>query len=530
MKNDKLIISMTSHPPRIDFVKPVMESILNQTVSRDKYHIVLVLAIPEFPNKEKDLPTNLRSFVHNNGIEIIWHPRNIKSHKKLIPTLLKYPDSDILVCDDDVERQKTWIETFMKDHEKYPDDIICGQFSYVFDSALKPHRLTGGYKGSNIVPSLIFKYGRPANGLGGVLYPAHTFTDERFFDEDMIMKYSPTSDETWQYCFCIMNNKTLRQTSTIYNDFAKIIPGTQHLKNTLSLTNNYEKINQTMFEAFPEYKEKLLEHHFIISLTTHGERIKTIQPTIESLLNQTLKADKIVITLYKTDIKNITPYLQNLIDDGKIELIKANVNVKPHCKYFYAMQQYRDVAIITVDDDIIYPPTMTTTLWNTYRKHQNCIVACRTHKIVHNKTAIAPYKTWEWECKQHTPSFDLFATGVGGVLYPPDILHITNDNLPEIKKCINADDVYLKYLEAKKHIMTVWAECQTWGKEQKAKEILESALNTTNVHGGGNDEYIKTFPPVDPSNFQFQQNTHITAGIQRIGRRLAQTFTPTFTK
>ena len=78
-----------------------------------------------------------------------------------------------------------------------------------------------GYKGKNCgefnsIPDIIFQTGRSANGGGGVLYPKHTFSDERFFNETLYMNLSPYSDELWQYIFNIIENKVLRQTSIIF--------------------------------------------------------------------------------------------------------------------------------------------------------------------------------------------------------------------------------------------------------------------------------------------------------------------------
>ena len=56
---------------------------------KDKYHLVLVLCEKEFPNKEADLPEVLRLMIEAGDVELIWHPTNIFSHKKLMPVLKK---------------------------------------------------------------------------------------------------------------------------------------------------------------------------------------------------------------------------------------------------------------------------------------------------------------------------------------------------------------------------------------------------------------------------------------------------------
>jgi len=71
INNKTLIISMTSYPPRIKFVKNAFISIIKQNISSIFYHCVLVLSISEFPNKELDLPQDLLNLIYVEGIEIL---------------------------------------------------------------------------------------------------------------------------------------------------------------------------------------------------------------------------------------------------------------------------------------------------------------------------------------------------------------------------------------------------------------------------------------------------------------------------
>lgn len=71
--------------------------------------------------------------------------------------------------------------------------------------------------------------------------------------------------------------------------------------------------------------------------------------------------------------------------------------------------------------------------------------------------SVLPYDRW---LKQYTyeinPSFYLFPLSEGGMLFPPNILNISDDNLNEIYKCRNSGDIYLKYLSRKRNIKIVW--------------------------------------------------------------------------
>jgi len=261
---EKLIVSLTSYPARIKYLKLVLESLVNQSVPFLMYHIVLVLAIPEFPHKENDLPVDLVDFLNNYSdlIEILWYEKNIISHKKLIPTLKKYPNNPILICDDDTIRKQWWIEMFLEDHKKYPNDIIFGASKQY----LTPEYKWESYKylyiktkagRLNAIKNIIVNTGRPMNGFGGTLYPKNTFMDKRFFDEDLFMKLSPSSDESWQWCFNIIENRTIRQSSIIYDYSKDIIRDSQVTSLYKENDKKYNLILKNLINEFPDFKRKL---------------------------------------------------------------------------------------------------------------------------------------------------------------------------------------------------------------------------------------------------------------------------------
>jgi hypothetical protein len=217
---------------------------------------------------------------------------------------------------------------------------------------------------------------------------------------------------------------------------------------------------------------------------------------IKSILNQTITPYKIVMTLYKDDVKYITNYIDSLINKNIIELLICNEDIKPHKKYFYVMQKYKNYPIITLDDDIIYENNTIESLINSYILYPNCISARRVHKMTFNRLyKLKPYYKWRHEYdKEIKPSYYLFATNGAGALFPPHILNITNDLLSDIYKCLNADDVYLKYLEIKNKIKTVYVKNdKPMGFPIDDYEVQESALYYNNYLENENDVYIKLF-------------------------------------
>ena len=453
---DTLLVSMSSYPARIYGIYEVFISLLHQSADISSYQCFLTLSKEEFILGEKELPLEVQKLITNGWIKLIWYD-NIYSHKKLIPILQNYPENDILIVDDDIIRTNNFIEIFQKDHRIYPKDIICGTFM---------NRRFQGYKDKqsgefNSVPNIIFQTVRPSYGVGGVLYPKHTFSDKRFFNETLYMNLCPTSDELWQYTFNIIENKILRQTSIIIDNSLNIVERNNKFNSSLYKINknNYSLINETIINIFPEYKINYIERQkkIIVSLTSYKKRFKNLKLVLNSIFANTMKPFKIVLSIYRKDLIFLPKNLKDMINTKKLELIVTDIDLKSHKKYFEVMKKYRDYAIITIDDDIIYTKDLIETLYNSYIKYPNCIHSRRVHRITFNNNEILPYKKWIKQYKyEFNPSFNLLATTGSGTLFPPDILNISDDNIKEVIKCITADDIYLKYLSRKRNIKIVW--------------------------------------------------------------------------
>ena len=220
----------------------------------------------------------------------------------------------------------------------------------------------------------------------------------------------------------------------------------------------------------------------IVSLTTHSIRVAQVARTaIWSIIQNTYKDVHIVLTLYKDDVKLIPEDLQLMIDTDFVELIIADKDLGPHLKYFYAMQKYRDNPVITIDDDVIYPENMIEDMVDAYKRY-NCIIARRCFEI----TADMNYHNWLRCLSQiNLPSHKNFATGIGGILYPPNCLDVSDNNVEEILKIRYDDDFYLKALEVRKglKIMNIVYSWANLFKKNLTDAYTQSiALWNSNVH------------------------------------------------
>jgi len=255
---------------------------------------------------------------------------------------------------------------------------------------------------------------------------------------------------------------------------------------------NNDKNNTSVNIPYIELKNlrKLIDKQVIVSLTTYPARIDTISIVLKSLLKQTYKADLIILWLaseqFQNKEKDLPKSLLNL--SKKIKICWCD-DLKPHKKYYYTFKQHPDSIVITVDDDIIYNERTVETLLRSYASFPSCVSTIRANRITFDDSGkIAKYKSWEREVKDSvgTPSMDLLATGVGGVLYPP---HIFDQNVFDKEKIINlalyADDLWLKVNELINKIPVVLATSEI--SLVTISGTQESALYISNLQMGNND-------------------------------------------
>ena len=253
------------------------------------------------------------------------------------------------------------------------------------------------------------------------------------------------------------------------------------------------------------------KHHIIVSLTSFPLRFSTLHYTIKSILNQSMKPDLIFLCLTKSEVKDESELPLTVLELKKygLEIYFANDNLKPHNKYLYAMDVYQDSLIITIDDDNIYDKNLVLDLYEGYLKYPMAIAARRVHKIIQDSdNNLLSYNKWLYEYKKETnPSFELIATGVGGVLYPPGLLHVDTFDKNKIKElCLNADDIWLKFMQLKNNIPVYFINSKIIH-PFIIKKTQNVSLNKNNYHKNMNDIYI--------NNLQKYYNINLTSYLDK---------------
>lgn len=118
----QFIVSLTSHPARIDAAARVIFCLFRQSEPIDK--IVLALSEEQFPDRK--LPEVYDKFVQM-GLEIMWGKRDLKPHKKYCYTMWKYPDSVVMTVDDDQYLSKHYVRKMRETHKRFPNLVVTGR-------------------------------------------------------------------------------------------------------------------------------------------------------------------------------------------------------------------------------------------------------------------------------------------------------------------------------------------------------------------------------------------------------------------
>lgn len=230
----------------------------------------------------------------------------------------------------------------------------------------------------------------------------------------------------------------------------------------------------------------------IVSLTSFPERINNLWMVIETILRQEQKPDRLILWLSKEQHRSINELPQNLKEQQLrgLEIRLCEDNLRSHKKYFYALQEFKEDIVITVDDDVLYNSKIISSLTELHLKFPKCVCCNHCSEINSIDNVIQPYITWK-ECEvSDVPSYKIFPIGVGGILYPPNSISPYAFNIDDIKSnCFLADDIWLNIMTKIKGNMAVSSNLRTYYLPVIYKN--KTTLTSKNVNQGLNDTQLE---------------------------------------
>ena len=243
---------------------------------------------------------------------------------------------------------------------------------------------------------------------------------------------------------------------------------------------------------------KLCDSEVIVSLTSYDRRVNDVYLAIESIMQGTVKPNKIILWLSEEEFgkKDLPITLQKQKIRG-LE-IKYCKDIRSYKKLVYTLKEYPEACIITIDDDLIYNFDLVENLLNCHKQNPSYICASRIHQITKNSDgSIKKYLDWNGCAGNDTPESDLnfFTTG-GGTLFPPHAFpKETFDEDVFTNICPTADDVWFNAMARLKGTKI----CKSFTHSSKGEDFIVNenlqtdGLNTINnaPENNQNDVQIK---------------------------------------
>lgn len=428
---ENLIVTMTSWKKRINNVKPVLETILSQSLLPNK--VIVNLCTDDFPLMEKELPSDLLDYIRSSSglIEIYWYIENYKAWKKHLHTLEIAKEDDLIVCIDDdhlytrdflekmyvsycyydkkfpvtyhtsklfhnlwsflgpgtLYRKSDWGEDYKKYltqdvlHKSYEDIIISMIFAtnnimilpQMFD--LPDH------------DSIVFNEETPFSHIikenaehvqemmASTLEALNYAFDLAYFPKNYKHTYSP---HFWQIFIDMVEYNKKR-----YYDRYPQVKYAVDTFNSKFLSGNIIEVDKKAagIDKKRLTKEELVGkgNQVIVTISSWNKRIDNVVPVLQSILNNTILPDVIYVNLARSDFKQ-----PDYSDDFFV-----NPNISKEFKDFY-LKSSVPIIINWYDDAGLKSWKKHVKVIDMYLKHNNLdyVVLCIDDDVLYKSTYI----------------------------------------------------------------------------------------------------------------------------------------------
>ena len=249
VKNDvpEVVVSLTSYGRRIsaNVVYYTLVSLLRQSHLPDR----LVLWLDKDNWNDSKIPKKIKD-LNEYGLEIKYC-EDIKSYKKLIPSLKEFDNSVIITVDDDVIYNKDIIQSLLKEKCNRPNTIIShhARFPKAYKDKFEPYNAWPLKRPKNGLTEFIMPI-----GVSGVLYPPGSF-DKEVFNEEIFNSLCPFADDIWFWLMAKRNgmqHHVIDPGKSIGNSFDDLYQFFNK-GSALTHTNSKENANDVQLHALMNY-------------------------------------------------------------------------------------------------------------------------------------------------------------------------------------------------------------------------------------------------------------------------------------
>jgi hypothetical protein len=232
----------------------------------------------------------------------------------------------------------------------------------------------------------------------------------------------------------------------------------------------------------------------IVSLTSFPERINDLWITIDSLMRQSYLPKRVILYLsidqFPKGLNSLPKSLLRYCKYG-LDIEFKKDDLKPHKKYFYAMQDYPNDLLVTVDDDLYYQKDALSNLIDIHKKYPEAVCA-NVIRIINfdSEGVVLPYGEWNSGfSSRDCPSHKILAVGGGGILYPISLFKDRSMfDVNFIKEnALYTDDLWLKAYELINDIPVATAEYKHLYIEVFGSQTISLKSKNVNQKIGNND-------------------------------------------
>lgn len=230
---------------------------------------------------------------------------------------------------------------------------------------------------------------------------------------------------------------------------------------------------------------------YVASMTTYPARFNSALLAIESINNQSITPESLVIHISKEDWKQAE---RDFIRPAKFRfkgrvIVEPCENLKPANKIIHTAKRFPDKNIITFDDDVLYLRDRAEKLIEKHKLYPDNPICFRTRRVSFNGKKVNPYSSWKLLYDEGGPNSLNFPTSVSGSLYPAGIFSESFFDIETYREiCQNNDDIWTYF-----HMLMNNTPIVSGGIEIVPPGISgaqDSALWKSNVRGNGNDKII----------------------------------------
>lgn len=228
----------------------------------------------------------------------------------------------------------------------------------------------------------------------------------------------------------------------------------------------------------------------LVSLTSHGPRLRSVYLTIESIAAGKLRPARIILWVNDAAFIECAPRQIDRLTRRGLE-VRVIENFGPHCKYYGSLSIARShgLRLATADDDIVYPRNWLQILARTAALRPSHLVTYMSRLMEMQDGVVPPYAEWpqNWSSEARE---SVFMMGVSGAIYPDRLICALEAEGTSFMHCApRADDVWLNFIARREGIPI--SQVSAIPAHFAQLRIRGPRLSADNVDAGRNDSQIR---------------------------------------